>query len=377
MSRFFLALLLALPIAWPLASASAQVGSLFALDGTPASAIEAAVGGATAFAPTESPYAVQFNPALLAEAGTRPGLRFSTSLAPEAFGNEDALIGSSALSLGLQTALAGYPLTVGLGGSYTEFNKDRVSLGREADGTPLGEYDTAERASGGGLAIGWNGPVHIRVGGAAFYRESSETPVSLGNPQVLSRDNVTTLNLGTALTYDVLGGPDEAGEAAVALRITGGYTRRGIVLQEDYFARDEGALAGPPPPPEADVFGGSASVAFTRQVGRRFRFRVARADARIEFVSGDREGTNMGATATLFETLVVRAGLTQRGIGRDVTSAGVGIQIDGLVRAVGTFTENPRLAAFGDRLTLRGDVARYDLGEGTETDYAGFTLGWR
>lgn len=373
MSRFLLALLLALP----LAPVAAQQTSVSAFQNLLVSPIGVGVGGATAFAPTESPYAVRFNPALLADAGARPGLRFSAGLAPDAFGDQDQLIGSSALSIGMGTSVAGYPLHVGLGGGYSELNVDGVQQNGPL-GIPLDPYDTEQRSYGGGLGIGWDGPIHVRIGGSSFYRESRETPRLISDRSALGRDRVTTLDLGTAITYDVLGGPDEAGEAAISLRITGGYARRNIVLQEDYFTRDDTFPSAPAPPPEAGVFGGSAAVAFTQQFGRRFRFRVARADVRAEMEKADQQdATRIGASLTLFETLVLRAGQMQRDMQEDVTSAGIGVQLDGLVRAIGAATNNPRLLSFGDRLTLRGDVARYDLGEAGETDYAGFTLGWR
>ena len=272
--------LLALALAAPLAPAAAQSFNPFLLPDTPVSAYEVGFGSAATFAPTENPYTVTLNPALLADAGARPGLRVAGSIAPSLYGFDDLLVGSSALSVGLRSSLAGRPLHIGLGGSYSEINLDNVQVTNEL-GILVDVYDTQERASGGGLGIGWEGPVTVRVGAAAFYREAFEQP--LADASGLGRDRATTLDIGTAVTLPVLRGPSASGETEPVFSVTAGYTRRHITLATDFYDRGvEIVTSGPEAPPEAGVVGGAASLALVRQFGTRGRFRIARLGLRAE-----------------------------------------------------------------------------------------------
>ena len=328
-------------------------------------------GGAAVAAPTLSPFAVFYNPALLADAGVRPGLRVGVSAGPALYGNDDLLTGTGVGSIGLKTAAGGRPLYVTLAGGYREVNIDNVPLA-------VGDFDTEDRAYGGGLAVGWEGPVTVRAGAAAFARDAPEQPAPVSGE--LRRDRAVTLRLGTAVTVPLLQGP-AIGQAGPRAAVTLGVAHRGAELQSDFFER--GPLeSGTPEGVEASTrYGASADVALVRRFGVTGRIAFARLNVRAEQRTEGPGSDHVGGAFTLAETVTLRAGIERSdrdGTGETTrTGVGLGVSVDGLVRAVGALNRSAQLLAIADRLTLRGDLARYDAGGPLETDYAGFTVGWR
>lgn len=377
-----LALVAAIALLWPLAP-EAQTGgtSTFFPDTVPTVPEFVGVGGAAVAAPTQSPFAIFHNPALLADAGERPGLRLGTSLTPSLFDSGDLPLGTGVGSIGLRTAVGGRPLHVTLAGAYRELNVD-------ADPTtddPLEPtFDTEDRTYGGGLAVGWQGPVRVRVGAIALSREAQEQ--SSGPDGALDRDRAVTLDLGAAVTLPLIDGPAVNG-IGPRFSLTFGAARQGIELQSDLFERPAtGPVPGfPAPPPglapaETDRYGATADLAFVRRVGARGRLRVGRLRLSTEQRTAGAGSGHYGGAVTLAETVTVRGGVERLDVGVETetrTSAGLGVSLDGLIRAIAVLGRNPRVMAVADRLTFRGDVARYDIDGPVETDYFSFTVGWR
>ncbi|MEM1055285.1 MAG: hypothetical protein AAGI52_07150 [Bacteroidota bacterium] len=368
MVRLLLAAMLAAPPAFAQSS--------FALSGFPVSAHEVGVSQALAAGPSDNPYAIRHNPALLADAGERPALRFSAGLAPDFVGVDDLLLGSSAASIGIDAGeVGGGSLRIGLGGSYTELRSTLRLIGPSIGEI---EYDTQEREITGGLALGWDGPVHVRFGANADVRESFAIPPDLSLPEDLERDRTTTLDVGAAVSYPLLTGPSGDGEIAPEVEITGAAVLRNLaVLSEDFSARPANGVRG------ANTFGVSVRAAHVRQLGRRGRFHLVEGDVRAEPFNGSdiRAGeARLAGTVILAEILAVRAGYAApESRGSDpFVSLGAELRIDGVVRAVGAQQKSASMLALADRLTTRFEVAVLRVGETIgETTVYGVTFGWR
>lgn len=376
MYRFLFALLLAAPVAaqdFP----GVELRSPFLLPSLPVSTHEAGIEQALVAGPSDNPYAFRHNPALLADAAERPAFRFSATAAQDLFGVDDLMIGSSAASIGIDAGeIAGGSVQIGLGGGYAEY-RDAEILITDDRGLSLGEYASQEREIAGGLALGWNGALNVRVGATAFRRESLEESRSASLTR--DRDRVTTLDVGGAVTLPLLRGPNAPGETALALDLTGAYVYRGVTTLED----DRATFIGGPNalPPEVQTVGGSARLAIIRQLGRRGTFRLLDADVRAQTYASDDlpDETRFGATVVLAEVIALRAGQSDSGdAGTGVRqSVGAELRLGGLIRAIGAAQESASMLALADRLTTRFEVALFDVGEAAETPYYGFTFGWR
>lgn len=377
MLRFLLVAALAAP------PALAQGFEPFALPYLPVSTYEAGVSQSLAASPSDNPYALRHNPAFLADAGERPALRFSTSAAPKAFGSGDLLLGSSAASIGIAAGeIGGGAFQIGLGGGYAEYRISDI-LVTDQQGTELGTYDTQEREISGGLALGWDGPLNVRVGAAAFSRESIETPPDLGDPFTFDRDRVVTMDIGGAVSYPALTGPSEPGEQASRLDITGAVVYENVVLSEDFFERPVISSFVPVAPPEAVTVGGGVRYELVRQLGRRGEFRLVEAgvSAQQSFVTGSVDRGGLQARVVLAEILALRAGrsaFSEGNVDPD-HSVGAELRIGGIVRAIGAAQESASMLALADRLTTRIEVAVWDVGSEfpDPTVFYGLTLGWR
>ncbi|MEL6614968.1 MAG: hypothetical protein AAFQ43_04490 [Bacteroidota bacterium] len=364
MLRSLLAAVLLLPLA-----AAAQAPDSFALPETPQRPESVALAGASVAVVTDDPLVLFDNPSMLAAAGQRPSFRVGSGVAPDFFGFGDFVVGSGAATVGLRTSLAGRPLTVGLSAGYSEIFAENglFNPGQSNDATE-------ERAYGGGIGLGWTArAARFRVGAAAFQRESFETRQPLSGTAV--RDKAVTLDLGASFTAPHLPGPTASGETAPALSITAGYAAQNLTLSSDSFEREfptnEGDL-------EVAQRGGlSVSVALVRQLGARGRFRVVEGVLSGESRRGLDETNRYAGAVTLGETLTLRAGVNDRNLLDNWISYGASLSIDGLLRAIGTASESPGLFALSDRLTARLDLARFAAGEDVQSEYAGFTLGWR
>lgn len=377
MLRFALAVLLAAP-----AVSAQEGGTPFGLPFLPASTYEAGVSQALAAAPTDNPYVLRHNPAFLADAGERPAFRFATSVAPQVYGSDDLLIGSSAASIGIAAGeIGGGTFQIGLGGGYAEYRLEGVSI-LDMNGNEVGAFDTEEREIGGGLAFGWDGPINVRVGAAAFSRESIEVPSDPLSTS-LDRDRLVSMDIGGAVSYPVLAGPSEPDERAPRLDITGAAVYENVVLSEDFFERSPILSFVPTPPAEAVTAGVGARYALVRQLGRRGEFRLVEAglNAQQSFVSNEVDRGALQASVVLAEILALRAGRSALSEGQQPARNAVGaeLRIGGIVRAIGAAQESASMLALADRLTSRVEVAVWDVGSDTnsETVYYGLTLGWR
>lgn len=365
MIRLALAAALLLPLA-----ASAQPASPFLLPGTPVRPEAIGLGGASVASVTDDPLALFDNPAMLAASGRRPSFRVGASVTPELYGSSALLVGGGAATIGLRPTVGGRPLTIGLSGGYTEINADPAS----------DVFDPAasseERAYGGGLGLGYDvGPVRVRVGAAAFGRESFEVrDLASGD---LVRDRAVTLDLGGAVTAPLLRGPSVDGETDPTASVTVAYAAKDLTLSTDYYERVLPPVEGVAEPEVAHRVGLSASGGLVRQIGARGRLRLVGATASAEGRSGIDESFRVGGAIDLVETVTLRAGYVSRDDGDEWTSFGLSVSIDGLVRAIGTASGTAATIALSDRLTARVDLARLDAGGDVQTDYAGFTLGWR
>lgn len=298
------------------------------------------------------------------------------------FENDDLLIGSSAASIGIAAGeIGGGDFQIGLGGSYAEYRIDRLT---GASGSETSSYGSEEREIGGALALGWDGPVNVRIGGAAFSRESIETPVVIGSP-LLDRDRVVTMDVGGAVSYPLMPGPSQPGERASQLDLTGAFVYHNITLSEDFFVRpDDPPLPTftPAAPPESQTVGLGARYALVRQLGRRGEFRLVEAGVSVqnESVSDDADRRGIQASVILAEIIAFRAGHSQSTASNSVADNSVGaeLRIGGLIRAIGAARESASMLALADRTTMRFEVAVKNVdGELPRTTFYGLTLGWR
>ena len=370
--------------------ALAQSFSSFALPELPVSPHEASVAQALAASSSDNPYVLRHNPAFLADAGERPSFRLGASVAPEVFGSDDLLIRSAAGSVGVHAGeVGGGALRIGLGGGYSEYSASSVRITNPGN-TGFELYDTQEYEVSGGLALGWDGPVHVRAGAGVFSRQSLEMPVDLGAPSasLLDRDRSTTLDVGAAVSYPLLRGPREPDTSGPEVEVMGALVyRSAATISEDIFERifpdprSSSGTRGSPPPTEL-VAGVGVRAALVRTVGRRGEFRIVEADVRAQSHALDAlaDEYRLGATVVVAEILGLRAGVSRVDL-RDQdarASLGAELRLGGIVRAVGVVQEKPALLALSDRMTARLEAALLNVGEELgETVYVGLVLGRR
>ena len=387
-----LSLGLALALAAP--AAAQQPVSAFDLTAIPHSAFEIGTAGAGSFAPTEVPAAITMNPALLATAARRPAVRATGAVTPEWLG-QSVVLGTSAASIGVSIPAGPGSLALAVGAVRTTFDFGQIALTSPTG--EVGTYRGLEESIGGGVAVGWSGPVAVDLGAALYGRTDRLPPAEVGAAEA-PRAEAVSLDAGGLVTVDAvalagLRGPDT--DLTPAFELSIGAARR-------HDERSFEIVERPADVPEPE-FGGllretaagySARVGLERRVGRA-RFRLVEAEAMVEGESldgfpaaravlagaaGDRSAGRRGVRLTLLDTVTLRAGRNQFAKGAGATDGvGAGVSVDGLMRAAGALGGRPRLYAMAEILTLRLDVAHYAV-DGVESlrgTTFGVTAGWR
>ena len=382
MLRTCLLLLLAAPLA--------HAQSAFDLPNLYSSPQEAETAGAATLSPTGAPAEGLLNPALLA--GPQ-GLRASYGGTREWLGLEGTKTSTASFAYGGESTLGGLPLAVGAALTRQELRFEGIPRTNPEgpDPTTLESDDVVETAYGLGLAARWDGPVRLAVGATGFARRSplpEELDVDNTDP-----DRALTVDLGALLAVPVLRANPEPRAISVPIEVVAGGVRRHMEFWGDYPERavDGGDVFQSRPLPETGALGGGVDLAIARGLGGD-AFEIASLDIRVEreWDGLDRsrrsstDGFRGAADFTLFETLGSRSGVlwTDGANQTDRVGNGLSFHVDGLLRAIGTFTDNESLRQTGEQFGLRFDLTVYEVAEDRdrvfgETFFGGVALSWR
>ncbi|OZC04144.1 hypothetical protein [Rubricoccus marinus] len=396
------------------APASAQrVGTYFLAETPPFSADDASAAGAGAFAQTAEPLAFHRNPALLAGVGRSRGLFVRADRSGD-FGFGDTIgLTNAAVAAGAEVRLAGQPLALGVGASYTLLDYGVQTWTSDA-GVPLFDYESHEDALSAALGAGWTGPVEIDLGAALHARRGVELFPS-GELAESDRATGLTMDLGAAVTFPVFG-RNARGPVLPILDVSTGYVQQNLTLanRRPDFYRETDA----PSNARVAVMGYGVRAGLDLALGTG-RVPLLVLDGRIEAASrldryvgfevspegvpqyvelvrdpffgdvgagslilGDGAGSVEGRRAiraTLFDVVsYTRGHFEGDGFVEFGSTWGLGLDVGGAVRLAGLASGDATMTRIGERLAMRASYGVTDIGDGfVRSTYGGLTLGWR
>lgn len=357
-----------------------SAGGTFATDtALPFSAEGQGLAGAGLFGRTEDPMRVIENPAFLGTLGR--GIRLSGIQTPDLNGISSIDLRSAALTVGTERMVAGTLLTIAAGLTVGDLASEPVSL-------PGFEEETTNRVTGLAVGVGWEGPVRVRagIGGRSLVASGTFTTGPSGDETRTVRTSALAADLAADVTLP-LGTwilPNRDAGPWLAFDVTAGGAVRGLPLATGYSLTPENDSVEPlrVAPDRSPAVGASALVGVG--IGPRARpLLVGSLEGMADEVTYNDDTVHLrGARLTLLETVSVSVGSLNGDSFLPRTTTGVGLSVGGLLRALGTLTDDARLYGFGERFDLRYDLAdqRFeDDGDGIfgDAQTQGVTLRYR
>ena len=298
------------------------------------------------------------NPALLA--GLGGGVHVAGVISPAVYGFEDIDTQSGALAVGAELRAGGRPLAVVGGVAHGAIRYGVIPVTTPTGPDPASAtYDVSERTTSAGAGVEWRGPVAVRVGLA--LRSHVQPSFNVGTATE-ARALVADLGLGATLPLGRRWA-DPAAALRPVLDVTVGGALRGLTLSND-SERDDYARTEP----VAQTVLGLAVEGGVEQ-GGALPIRTAGAAVFAESQGDDLGATDATRFGVRFEMIEALSAGVSRLDGR-TRAVGVGVSAGGLLRAVGSFTDDAGLYAPGRRFDLRytyafSGVDGFDASTGT------------